>query len=69
LDRQYLEGLLHNLGPQETNHMLRFYLVCMVDTSLFYSEAQVIAPGVGEQRVWRWFMEQIKSFLEEGSPL
>jgi hypothetical protein len=41
----------------------------MVGTSLFYSEAQVIAPGVGEQRVWRWFMEQIKSFLEEGSPL
>jgi hypothetical protein len=33
LDRRYLEGLLHNLRPQETNHLLWFYLVYLVDTS------------------------------------
>jgi hypothetical protein len=46
-----------------------FYLACLVETSSLYSKARVIAPGVGEQRVWRWFREQIKSFFEEGSPL
>jgi hypothetical protein len=46
-----------------------FYLGCHVDTSLFYSKVRVIALRVGEQRVWRWFMEQIKGFLEEGSLL
>jgi hypothetical protein len=53
LDRRYLKGLLHNLWPQGTDPMPWFYLAYLVDTSLFYSEAQVIAPGVGEQRVWR----------------
>jgi hypothetical protein len=68
-NRRHLEGLLHTLWPEGKDHMPRFYLAYLVDMGLFYSEAQVIAPGVGEQRVWRWFMEQIKSFLEEGSPL
>jgi hypothetical protein len=69
LDRRYLEDLLHILWPQGTDHMPWFYLARLVDTRSLYSKARVIAPGVGEQRVWRWFMEQIKSFLEEGSPL
>ena len=68
-DHRYLEALMHNLWPEGKDYMPWFYLAYLVDMSLVYSEAQIIAPGVGEQRVWRWFMEQIKNFLEEGSPL
>jgi hypothetical protein len=68
-DRRYLEALMRNLWPEGKDYMPWFYLAYLVDMSLVYSEAQIIAPGVGEQRVWRWFMEQIKNFLEEGSPL
>lgn len=60
---------MRNLWPEGKDYMPWFYLAYLVDMSLVYSEAQIIAPGVGEQRVWRWFMEQIKNFLEEGSPL
>ena len=68
-DRRYLEALLHNLWPEGKGYMPWLYLAYLIDMSLIYSEAQIIAPGVGEQRVWRWFLEQIERFLEEGSPL
>jgi hypothetical protein len=69
LDRRFLEDLLRSLWPGAQEYLPWLYLAYLLDMSLLYGEAQVIAPGVGEQRVWRWFMEQIKTFLEEGPPL
>ena len=68
-DRRFLEHLLRRLWPEGHRHLPTLYLAYLVDMSLVYSEAQIAAPGVGEQRVWRWFVEQIETFLEEGSPL
>jgi hypothetical protein len=69
LDRRFLEDLLHRLWPGGQQYLPWLYLAYLLDMSLTYGEAQVIAPGVGEQRVWRWFMQQVESFLEVGSPL
>jgi hypothetical protein len=68
-DRRFLNPFLRRLWPEGHRHLLSLYLAYLVDMSLVYSEAQTTAPGVGEQRVWRWFVEQIGAFLEEGSPL
>jgi hypothetical protein len=67
-DRRFLNHLLQHIWPEGHRHLPCLYLAYLVDMSLVYSEAQVTAPGVGEQRVWRWFVEQIGAFLEEGSP-
>ena len=67
--RRFLNHLLPRLWPEGHRHLPWLYLAYLVDMSLVYSEAQIIAPGVGEQRVWRWFVEQIETFLKEGSPL
>jgi hypothetical protein len=67
--RRFLNHLLPHLWPEGHRHLPWLYLAYLVDMSLVYSEAQIIAPGVGEQRVWRWFVEQIETFLMEGSPL
>jgi hypothetical protein len=68
-DRRFLENLLHRLWPGGQQYLPWLYLAYLLDMSLTYGEAQVIAPGVGEQRVWRWFLQQVEAFLEEGSPL
>jgi hypothetical protein len=68
-DRAFLKDLLSRLWPGAQKHLRWLYLVYLVDMSLFYGEAQVIAPDVSEQHVWRWFAEQIKGCLEEGAPL
>ncbi len=68
-DRRLLNHLLRRLWPEGHRYLPCSYLAYLVDMSLVYSEAQITAPGVGEQRVWRWFVEQIEAFLEVGSPL
>jgi hypothetical protein len=68
-DRQILDHSLRRLWPEGHRHLPYLYLAYLVDMSLVYSEAQIAAPGVGEQGVWRWFVEQIETFLKEGSPL
>ena len=68
-NRRFLDHLLPRLWPEGREHLPWLYLAYLVDMSLVYSEAQIIAPGVGEQRVWRWFVEQIEAFLKDGSPL
>lgn len=68
-DRRFLANLLHEQWPGAGEYLPWLYLAYLVNMSLDYSEAQVVAPGVGEQRVWHWFTEQIKTFLEKGSPL
>jgi Phosphotransferase enzyme family len=68
-DLRSLEPLLRRLWPGGHGHLPSLYLAYLVDMSLVYSEAQVAAPGVGERRVWRWFVEQIETYLEAGPPL
>jgi hypothetical protein len=68
-DRRFMEDLLHSLWPGAQQYLPWLYLAYLLDMSLTYGAAQVIAPGVGEQRVWGWFMQRVKAFLEEGSPL
>lgn len=66
---RFLQDLLESQWPGAQEYLRWLYLAYLVDMSLDYSNARIIAPDVGEQRVWRWFAEQVKSFLEEGSPL
>jgi hypothetical protein len=68
-DRRFLQDLLDRQWPGAQEHLRWLYLAYLVDMSLDYSEARVIAPTAGEQRVWRWFVEQVRGFLEEGAPL
>jgi hypothetical protein len=68
-DRGFLQDLLDKQWPEAQEYLRWLYLAYLVDMSLDYSNARVIAPDVGEQRVWRWFAEQVRSFLEEGPPL
>lgn len=68
-DQRLLERLLVRLWPGGQEYLPYLYLAYLVDMSMIYSEAQIVAPGVGEQKVWHWFMKQIESFLHKGSPL
>jgi hypothetical protein len=68
-DLRSLEPLLRRLWPEGQGYLPSLYLAYLLDMSLVYSEAQVAAPGVGERRVWRWFVEQIEAFLEGGTTL
>jgi hypothetical protein len=68
-DRRFLQTLLNVTWPEGQKYLPWLYLAYLVDVSLLYSEAQMLAPGVGEKGVWHWFLQQIKLFLEEGSPL
>jgi hypothetical protein len=68
-DRRFLHDLLGRLWPEAHQYLRWLYLAYLVDMSLDYSEARVVAPAVGEERVCRWFLEQIRDFLEEGAPL
>jgi hypothetical protein len=40
------------------------YLAYLTHVTLLYSEAQSLAPGVGERKVWGWFARQIEDVLD-----
>jgi hypothetical protein len=68
-DRLFLRDAMDALWPEGHRYLPWLYLSYLLDMSLLYSEAQVVAPAVGEQRVWNWFGDQVESFLTKGSPL
>lgn len=68
-DTEVLESLLQSVWPQGMQHMSWLYLAYLLDMSLLYGEARVIAPEAGDDRVWRWLLNRTKSFLDDGSPL
>ncbi len=68
-DRQFLRRSLDAMWPEGHKYLPWLYLSYLLDMSLIYSEAQVVAPGVGEQRVWNWYGKQVESFLEDGPPV
>lgn len=67
-DLRFTLDLLDALWPGGRTHLSWLYLCYLLDMSLMYSEAQVVAPGVGEQRVWRWFTDRVETFAGGESP-
>lgn len=67
-DRSFLRRSLDELWPDGHEYMPSLYLAYLLDMSLFYGEARVVAPDAGEDRVWNWFCGQIESFLAHGFP-
>ena len=68
-DRRFLLTLLDALWPEGRKHLPILYLAYLAHVTLLYSEAQSLAPGVGEKKVWRWFAQQIESALNEDALL
>jgi hypothetical protein len=62
-DRRFVVRLLETIWPEGGKHLPNLYLAYLTDVSLLYSEAQSLAPGVGEKKVWGWFAQQIESAL------
>ena len=69
LGEQFFADLLHRLWPQGQRHLSMLYLAYLTHVLLLYSEAQSLAPGVGERKVWAWFAQQVEDFLNGYSPL
>lgn len=68
-DHRFLHTLLDALWPEGRKHLALLYLAYLVDVSLLYSEAQVLAPGVGETRILRWLLQQIDALSSRDTPL
>ena len=64
-DRRFLLTLLDALWPEGRKHLPILYLAYLTHVTLLYSEAQSLAPGIGEKKVWRWFAQQIENALNE----
>ena len=69
LDRALLRAALDDVWPEGREHLSSLYLAYLLDMALFYGEARVTAPEVGDDRVWDWFCAQIEAFLKDGPPL
>jgi hypothetical protein len=67
-DRAFLRRSLDELWPEGHRYLPWLYLVYLLDMSLYYGEARVLAPDAGEDRVWNWFCEQVGEFLQHGPP-
>ena len=63
-DQRFLLTLLDALWPEGREHLPLLYLAYLAHVTLLYSEAQSLAPGVGERKVWGWFARQIEDLLE-----
>ena len=64
-DHRFVLTLLDALWPEGREHVSLLYLAYLAHVTLLYSEAQSLAPGVGERKVWGWFARQIEDVLEE----
>lgn len=68
-EQRHLLELLEATWPDGRHYLHALYLAYLLDVSLFYGEARVVAPESGEATVWRWFLARIQRFLDKGSPL
>lgn len=62
------EAALERIWPEGRPHLSWLYLAYLLDVSLIYGEARVMAPEAGDDRVWHWFLSHIKDFLDGVSP-
>jgi hypothetical protein len=60
---------LDALWPEGRERLPLLYLAYLAHVTLLYSEAQSLAPGVGERKVWNWFTQQIEAVLKGATPL
>ena len=51
--------------PRNQVHLPGLYLAYLVDMSLYFTEARVRAPDVGEQYLWNWFGSQLDQYLQQ----
>jgi hypothetical protein len=64
----HVESALERIWPEGRPHLPWLYLAYLLDVSLIYGEARIVAPDEGEDRVWHWFLDRIRDFLDNGSP-
>ena len=68
-DRRFLYELLDSVWPEGRNHLPGLYLAYLLDMTLFYAEARVVAPNHGDDHVLNWFADRIDRLLEIGLSL
>lgn len=68
-DRRFLYEILDSVWPGGRKHLPGLYLAYLLDMTLFYAEARVVAPDAGDDRVLNWFAGRIDRFLETGLSL
>jgi hypothetical protein len=68
-DHRFILALLDALWPGAQDRLPILYLAYLAHVTLLYSEAQSLAPGVGERKVWGWFAQQIDDALKGDAPL
>ena len=56
-------SLLDALWPEGRERLPVLYLAYLAHVTLLYSEAQSLAPGLEERKVWGWFAQQIEYIL------
>ena len=67
-DHRFILALLDALWPGAQDGLPTLYLAYLAHVTLLYSEAQSLAPGVGERKVWGWFAQQIDNALKGDAP-
>ena len=67
-DHRFILALLDALWPGAQDRLPILYLAYLAHVTLLYSEAQSLAPGVGERKVWGWFAQQIDNALKGDAP-
>lgn len=65
---RFLGTWLKSLWPEGIAYLHELYLAYLVDLSLFYGEATLMASGPDDdERVWRWLGTQIDASLESSN--
>lgn len=68
-DPGFLRGVLGALWPEGLNHLPGLYLAYLLDVTLFYAEARVVAPDAGDDTALNRFADRIDRFLETNPSL
>lgn len=68
-DRRLLRIVLKDLWPDGGGSLPWLYLAYLLDMSLVYNEARIVAPDIGDDRVSNWFSERIEDFFRHVPPL
>ncbi len=62
-NQKYAKELIQTLWPDGSDLLDELYLAYLVDQSMFYLEAKLISPEVGEDRVSFWIANEIDHLL------
>lgn len=67
LDIDFLRRLGVRIWRPSEECLESLFLAYLMDISLYYAEARVRAPEVGEESVWHWFGNQIDRSLDDAN--